>query len=50
MDPTPGYSFLRLFTGLVSAAFIAWKLTVNNAINNATQIAIANTPQPMLDR
>jgi hypothetical protein len=32
------YSVLKLFTGFATAAFIAWKLTVINAIN------ITNTP------
>src|SRR4030095_6654434 len=33
------HSVRKLFTGLASAAFIAWKLTVSNAIANAATIA-----------
>src|SRR5687768_2198487 len=42
------YSVLKLFTGLAIAAFIAWKLIVNNAINNAIAPAAANTHQLIL--
>src|SRR5687768_18236676 len=41
------YSVLKLFTGLASAAFIAWKLTVINAINMAAVPAITNAVQPI---
>ena len=37
------YSLLKLFTGLATAAFIAWKLTVINAINADIHPAITNT-------
>jgi hypothetical protein len=37
------YSVLKFFTGLAIAAFIAWKLTVISAINNATDPAATNT-------
>jgi len=39
------YSVLKLFTGFAMAAFMAWKLTVINAINNAANAAIPNTHQ-----
>jgi hypothetical protein len=39
------YSLLKLFTGLAIAAFIAWKLMVANAINNANAPAIKNIHQ-----
>ena len=42
------YSVLKLFTGFAIAAFIAWKLTVINAINKARIPAIANTHQLIL--
>jgi hypothetical protein len=42
------YSVRNDFTGLANAAFIAWKLTVSNAIVNAANIAIPNTHQLML--
>src|ERR1700741_4963033 len=34
------YSALKLFTGLAIATFIAWKLTVINAISRAAMAAI----------
>ena len=37
------YSVRKLFTGLVSAALIAWKLIVNNAIIAESNPAIKNT-------
>ena len=42
------YSVLKLFTGFINAAFIAWKLMVANAINNAIAVVMANTCQPIL--
>jgi hypothetical protein len=39
------YSVLKLFTGFAIAAFIAWKLTVNNAIPIASSPEIANIHQ-----
>jgi hypothetical protein len=42
---TLSYSVLKLFTGFVMAAFIAWKLTVINAISNAVNPAIRNIHQ-----
>ena len=39
------YSALNDFTGFATAAFIAWKLTVNNAIAIAIMPAIANIHQ-----
>ena len=48
--PTPNYSVLKLFTGFAIAAFIAWKLTVINAINTATNPANTNTHQLILVR
>jgi len=44
------YSVLKLFTGLASAAFIAWKLTVTSAIMMATSPPAANNHQLMLMR
>src|SRR6266487_1930819 len=44
------YSVLKLFTGLAIAAFIAWKLTVINAIATDIKPAIANTHQSILTR
>ena len=41
------HSVLKLFTGFATAAFIAWKLIVNNAISNAAQAAAINTHQLM---
>ena len=38
---TSHYSVLKLFTGLATAAFIAWKLTVNTVIINAPTPATA---------
>ena len=37
------YSVLKLFTGFATAAFIAWKLTVINAIPN-----VINMPKPKI--
>src|SRR6476619_1859383 len=42
------YSFLKLFTGFAIAAFIAWKLIVNNATNVADKPAMINTSHPIL--
>ena len=39
------YSVLKLFTGFAIAAFIAWKLTVINAINITNNPADANSHQ-----
>ena len=39
------YSLLKLLTGFITAAFIAWKLTVANAISNAEQPARAKIHQ-----
>ena len=39
------YSLLKLSTGLAIAAFIAWKLTVSNAIINAPTPATTKTHQ-----
>jgi len=39
------YALLKLFTGLLTAAFIAWKLTVANAINITNIPAEANIHQ-----
>ena len=39
------YSVLKLFTGFAIAALIAWKLTVNNAINITNNPADANSHQ-----
>jgi len=36
------YSVRKLFTGLASAAFIAWKLIVINAITAARMPAVKN--------
>ena len=36
------YSVLKLFTGFATAAFIAWKLIVANAINTASIPAAIN--------
>ena len=44
------HSERRLFTGLVNAAFIAWKLMVIKVINNAATAESTNTPGPMLIR
>jgi len=38
------HSERRLFTGLATAAFIAWKLTVINAIPMAKAPAVQNPP------
>src|SRR6188474_2067770 len=42
------HSVLKDFTGLAIAAFIAWKLTVNNAISKVHRPAIRNTVQLIL--
>ena len=39
------YSVLKLFTGFINAALIAWKLIVINAISNAAMVVITNTVQ-----
>lgn len=39
------HSLLKLFTGLAIAAFIAWKLTVASATNNASIPASTKTHQ-----
>ena len=44
------HSVLNDFTGLAIAALIAWKLTVNKAINNAAIPATTNTHQPISTR
>lgn len=44
------YSFFNAFTGLASAAFIAWKLTVVRAINKAAKPTVINTHQCMAVR
>ncbi len=42
------HSVLKLSTGFAIAAFIAWKLTVSNAINIAATPAIKNIHQLIL--
>jgi hypothetical protein len=42
---SPRYSVLNHFIGLATAALIAWKLIVSNAINNAINVVMANTTQ-----
>ena len=42
---TFSYSVLNDFTGLATAALIAWKQTVNNAIQTASKPASANIHQ-----
>jgi hypothetical protein len=44
------YSVLKLFIGLATAAFIAWTLTVSNAISNAMNAANTNTHHSILIR
>src|ERR1043166_8067209 len=44
------YSFLKLFTGLATAALIAWALIVINAITRAINAAAKNIHHPMLTR
>ena len=44
------YSLLKLFTGLVIAAFIAWKLTVRSAIRIAANPAARNIHQLIATR
>ena len=44
------YSVLKLLTGLLNAAFTAWKLTVANVMINAIIELNANTSQLMLIR
>ena len=39
------YSVLKLFTGLAIDVFIAWKLTVINAMTRASNPAITNMLQ-----
>jgi hypothetical protein len=39
LNHKPNHSVLRFFTGFVNAAFTAWKLIVNGAINNAQKPA-----------
>ena len=43
--PRLPYSVLRLRTGFDEPAFIAWKLTVSNAIITTIIAAPANSPQ-----
>jgi hypothetical protein len=43
--PFTPYSERKLLTGFTTAALIAWKLTVNNAIANASRPARANIHQ-----
>jgi hypothetical protein len=45
-----GYSVLKFFTGFASAALIAWKLTVINAMNMARSAAAINTHTLILMR
>jgi hypothetical protein len=45
IDDSRYYSVLKLFTGFAIAAFIAWKLTVINAIRTAAMPAIKNIHQ-----
>ncbi len=44
------YSVLKLFTGFATAAFIAWKLTVANAIKIASTPAAINIHQEISTR
>jgi hypothetical protein len=44
------YSVLRFLTGLLTAAFTAWKLTVMKAIANAKTAATRNTHQVISTR
>jgi hypothetical protein len=44
------YSVLRLFTGFIKAALMAWKLIVKRAIANAKNPAIPNTHQLIFTR
>ena len=44
------YSDFKLFTGFVTAAFIAWKLIVKKVITIAVKAAIINTHGPILMR
>jgi hypothetical protein len=44
------YSVRKLFTGFATAALIAWKLMVTNAMNNAINAVITNTTQLMCVR
>ena len=41
------HSLLKLLTGLATAAFIAWKLTVNKVIDTTAPHAIKKTAGPM---
>src|SRR6185312_245875 len=45
MVTSANYSVLKLFTGLATAALIAWKLTVARAINITSTAAIENIHQ-----
>jgi hypothetical protein len=45
---THDYSVRSDFTGFATAAFIAWKLTVNNAINMAIEPAAKNIHQEIV--
>src|ERR1700730_804228 len=47
---TRNYSVLKLFTGLATAALIAWKLTVSTAMQRAIAAVIRNTSQPIFVR
>jgi len=42
-----GHSVRKLFAGLATAAFIAWKPIVSNAISIADEPAARKTDQPM---
>lgn len=44
------YSVLKLLTGLLNPAFMAWKLMVAAAINNAASPAAPNIHHEMLIR
>gem|GEM_PF-2219811 len=44
------YSVLKLFIGFINAAFIAWKLTVINAIATAVNAAATNIHQLIVVR
>jgi hypothetical protein len=47
---TNDYSLLKLLTGFVSAAFMAWKLIVINVMTIAVTADNINTPGPILIR
>ena len=50
MSTSANHSLLKLFTGFATAALIAWKLMVNNAINTAVTPATKNIHQFILIR